>query len=63
MLKFRSAEILKIIKGNWEKVKMVLFNGSPKCRSRTVVRLVMLAAWAKQSLRNDSPKCRSVYEN
>jgi len=63
MLKFRSAEILKIITGNWEKVKMVLLNGSPKCRSRTVVRLVMLAAWAKQSLLNEYPKCRSVYEN
>ncbi|MFA6101876.1 MAG: hypothetical protein WC721_06815 [Victivallaceae bacterium] len=63
MLKFGSAKILKIITVNLEKVKMVLFNGPPKCRSRTVVRLVMLAAWAKQSLLNDYPKCRSVYEN
>ncbi|MFA6104205.1 MAG: hypothetical protein WC721_18590 [Victivallaceae bacterium] len=40
-----------------------MFNDTPKCRSRTVVRLVMLAAWAKQSLLNDTPKCRSGYEN
>ncbi|MFA6104853.1 MAG: hypothetical protein WC721_21890 [Victivallaceae bacterium] len=40
-------------------MKAVVLNDSPKRRSRTVVRRVMLAAWAKQSLFNDTPKCRS----
>jgi predicted nucleic-acid-binding Zn-ribbon protein len=39
--------------------KRVVRDRCPKCRSRTVVRLVMLAAWAKQSLLNDTPKYRS----
>jgi hypothetical protein len=37
-------------------MKSIVFNWTPISRSRTVVRLVMLAAWAKQSLLNDSPK-------
>ncbi|MFA6102261.1 MAG: hypothetical protein WC721_08770 [Victivallaceae bacterium] len=39
-------------------MKTVMLNDTPKCRSRTVVRRVMPAAWAKQSLLNDTPKCR-----
>ena len=38
---------------------MHMFNDYPKCRSRTVVRIVMPAAFAKLSLLNDYPKCRS----
>ena len=30
-----------------QKKQSIVLNGSPKCRSRTVVRLVMLAAWVK----------------
>ncbi|MFA6100720.1 MAG: hypothetical protein WC721_00980 [Victivallaceae bacterium] len=40
-------------------MKAVVLNDTPKCRSRTVVRLAMLAAWVKQSPLNDTPKCRS----
>ncbi|MFA6103999.1 MAG: hypothetical protein WC721_17555, partial [Victivallaceae bacterium] len=41
------------------KLKCLMLNDTPKYRNRTVVRLVMLAAWAKQSLLNDTPKCRN----
>ncbi len=41
------------------KLKNIMLDDTPKCRNRTVVRLVMLAAWAKQSLLDDTPKCRS----
>jgi len=36
-----------------------MFNDYPKCRSWTVVRMVMPAALAKLSLLDDYPKCRS----
>jgi hypothetical protein len=35
------------------KKQSIVLSGTQKCRSRTVVRLVMLAAWAKQSMLND----------
>ncbi|MFA6103699.1 MAG: hypothetical protein WCV67_10320 [Victivallaceae bacterium] len=38
------------------KTKTVVLRDSPTTRSRTAVRLVMLAAWAKQPLLSDSPK-------
>jgi len=41
------------------KLKTVVLNDTPKCRSRAVARLVMPAALAKQSMLNDYPKCRS----
>ena len=47
---------------NSQITKNVVRAGYPKCRSRAVARLVMLAAWAKWSLLNDYPKCRSWAE-
>ena len=54
-----NAELGARMSGMIAKLKNIMFNDTPKCRSLAVVRFVMPGAWAKQSLLNWTPKCRS----
>jgi hypothetical protein len=40
--------------------KTVVLNEAPKCRSRTVVRFVMLAAWARTGVQNGKDRSQKI---